>query len=528
MNGNPALRAKLGGFLGLAVAVLVLFYGFKNIGQDGTDRARAPSSLKSESLIQWAHQLSSDYAREPLSEQNCISVLDRTTEEVLRTEPSRFPLKDVQSQAEDAIRELFRFRMALLDQARPILSKGIGSQPCALRLRRTLRNLRGVEDYIGAIGYLAKNHVHHEEAPVARPAGYTEMLQDNTRVAPRPIGFIEVPFPSPGKLATPSFVPITMLMNPSLKVPPGVRSGDILISRGNSAASALIARMADEDTQFSHMALIYIDQKSKKAWTIEAHIEYGSIVTPLKEWLSDGKSRTMIYRYPDSAVAHRAAERMFNRVAPRYRAGNAIEYDFPFDMHDHSKLFCSEVVREGYEYATDGKIEIPLFPSKLTMASRDLMDRLGISQTESFIPADIELDSRFSVIGEWRNFKNLPDVWQKDAVLTSVYAWLERDKYHFDSNLWLETKASLAKGLRSVGMIRDLMPNYMSHDVVVLNFMLDTMTVELQERIASIDARRRARTGFPMTYYEIMGELERMKKSEGPGGEGPFRYLHPD
>ena len=493
---------------------------------EGPTVTRNPSSEPKANATDWFSQFRDRGLLRDLDAKSCVRDFDEITKEIQALKPKKFQLFDIQKSAPAIVTELFRLRMALLDRIRPVLSKGPSSEACALSLRRALRHIRGIEDYMGAVGYRHVNPALGNRLETLNSSA-GGIPQDHTRVASPSMPTLEVPFPAQSEIEVPSYLPFTTLLNPSIESAPGFRSGDVLLSRGNAAASALIARMANEDTQFSHMALVYVDPKNGQAWTIEAHIEFGSIVTPLDEWLADGKSRTMIFRYKDEGVAHRAAAWMFSRVAPSYRSGKSIEYDFPFDMKDHAKLFCSEVVREGYEHATRGEVLVPLFPSKIAMRNRDLMDRLGIFQSVSFIPADIELDPRFEVIGEWRDFKKLPDVWLKDAILTSIYTWLERDGYRFDPGLWLNTKGMIAKGIRSVGLIKDRMPSYMPREIVVLNVLVDGMVEEFQTRVREREAETLAHGGFPMTYYEILTLLEQMKSREGPSAQGPFRYLHP-
>ena len=54
-----------------------------------------------------------------------------------------------------------------------------------------------------------------------------------------------------------------------------VHSGDILISRGGAPTSALIARGNDYPGNFSHVALVHIDEKTNSISIIESHIERG-------------------------------------------------------------------------------------------------------------------------------------------------------------------------------------------------------------------------------------------------------------
>lgn len=52
-------------------------------------------------------------------------------------------------------------------------------------------------------------------------------------------------------------------------------SGDILVSRGGAATSALIARGNDFPGNFSHIALVHVDGATEQVSVIESHIESG-------------------------------------------------------------------------------------------------------------------------------------------------------------------------------------------------------------------------------------------------------------
>jgi len=78
----------------------------------------------------------------------------------------------------------------------------------------------------------------------------------------------------------------------------GVRlhSGDILVSRGGAATSALIARGNDFPGSFSHVALVHVDTVTRAVSVIEAHIERGVVVSPVATYLRDTKLRIMTLR----------------------------------------------------------------------------------------------------------------------------------------------------------------------------------------------------------------------------------------
>src|SRR5690606_12579487 len=75
-----------------------------------------------------------------------------------------------------------------------------------------------------------------------------------------------------------------------------LHSGDILVSRGGAPVSALISRGSDFPGNFSHVALVYVDEKTNQIYTVESHIEFGARVFTIEEYLADKKYRVMILR----------------------------------------------------------------------------------------------------------------------------------------------------------------------------------------------------------------------------------------
>ena len=73
-----------------------------------------------------------------------------------------------------------------------------------------------------------------------------------------------------------------------------VHSGDLLTSRGGAEVSALISRN-DFPGNFSHVALIYVEEETNRAYLIEAHIE-GVAVASAEEYVNGGKQRFMVLR----------------------------------------------------------------------------------------------------------------------------------------------------------------------------------------------------------------------------------------
>lgn len=187
-----------------------------------------------------------------------------------------------------------------------------------------------------------------------------------------------------------------------------IHSGDILVSRGGAPTSALIARGNDYPGNFSHVALLYVDESTDIVSIIESHIEKGVGLASVADYLRDTKLRVMILRLrsdlpslqADPMLPHKAAKYMYERA----RLGH-IPYDFAMDAQDGSKMFCSEVASEAYNH-----FGIRLWTGLSNISSAGARTWLSAFGVRNFIteePSDLEYDPQLCVIAEWRDYETL-------------------------------------------------------------------------------------------------------------------------
>jgi hypothetical protein len=232
----------------------------------------------------------------------------------------------------------------------------------------------------------------------------------------------------PGRVATlargsdaPSAAPSAVMHGVEL------RSGDILVSRGGAPTSSLIARGNDYPGNFSHVALLHIDETSREMSVIESHIEVGVIVASAEKYLTDKKLRIMVLRLrsdlpqllTDPLLPHRAASLALNRA----RSGH-IPYDFEMNYGDPSRLFCSEVASSVYaEYGVD------LWMGVSTISSEGLrrwLASFGVRYFETQEPSDLEYDPQLVVVAEWREPATLSQDRIDNAVIDAMLEGAER------------------------------------------------------------------------------------------------------
>lgn len=206
-----------------------------------------------------------------------------------------------------------------------------------------------------------------------------------------------------------------------------VHSGDVVLSRGGSPTSALIARGNDRPGNFSHAGLVVVDPDSGAARVVESLIERGVVVSTLEQFLGDEKLRLLLLRLrPDHPVLverplalHRAAARMARRALDRH-----IPYDFAMVWETDEKMFCSEVVYHAYADAG-----VRLWPVPSTISAPGLVEWLaavGVRELTTLVPSDLEYDPDLMPVAEWRNPATLRDDRLDNAIIDALLEEAER------------------------------------------------------------------------------------------------------
>jgi hypothetical protein len=187
-----------------------------------------------------------------------------------------------------------------------------------------------------------------------------------------------------------------------------LHSGDILVSRGAVATSALIARGNDFPGNFSHVALVHVEAGTGEISVIDSHIECGVTIGPIENYLRQTKLRILVLRLRADLPALRADPQLPHRAAARASAEamrRHIPYDFSMDFKDPTRQFCSEVASAAYR----------LEGVKLWMGMSHLstpgviawLSALGVRHFETQEPSDLEYDPQLRVVAEWRDPETL-------------------------------------------------------------------------------------------------------------------------
>ena len=238
-------------------------------------------------------------------------------------------------------------------------------------------------------------------------------------------------------------------------------SGDLILSRGNAFSSAAIARISANDYQFSHLSFVYKNPKTKALYTTEAHIEIGSVAEPIIEHIEQANVRSVVFRYKDPAIAHKASTYAISKVWNEQNKGKNIQYDFSMNLEDHSKIFCTEVVSLGFQYALPDEDLFPKFKSKFNSGIIPFLNTIGIPVTkeniatkEVFTPGDIQFDPRFEMVAEWRNPEKMQDSRLKDFILTKMFELMDKGNYKIDPTFRMAAKSKVAWLFRRIPIVQ--------------------------------------------------------------------------
>jgi hypothetical protein len=196
----------------------------------------------------------------------------------------------------------------------------------------------------------------------------------------------------------PSGTPSTRLLGVT------IHSGDLLVSRGGAPVSALVAVGNDYQGNFSHVALVHVDETTGLASVIESSEKSGVHVSTIKEYLDNVKLRVMILRpradlaplIADPMLPHWAAALALDRVHRRHTP-----YDFTMDHHDESRMYCSEVPDWAYRQLG---VRLWMDISRISApGTRRWLADLGVEWFDPREPSDLEYDPQLRVVAEWRD-----------------------------------------------------------------------------------------------------------------------------
>ncbi len=293
-------------------------------------------------------------------------------------------------------------------------------------------------------------------------------------------------------------------------------SGDILVVRGRFFVSATIARISDEEGQFSHSAIIYIDDK-KQVWVLESLIEKGLIAVPWIEWVKHEPVRVLVLRHQDKNSANQVANWLFNWIMWRKNHGmDPVPYDFNMNFHDSGELSCSELVRFAYAEGTNGKVIIPKYSSSVNkLSNKELFNDLGINEMEIYSPSDYEIDPSLRIIAEWKDYSKTYGTRIQDAILTSVFSWMTKMNYELTYKGFTQSMGELYWHiLRPMGIGQQMVPINMTRGFFNTILALNSVTAVLEDNLRRVKNRNGQNKEWGLDYKTMLINLEEIRKND--------------
>ena len=409
---------------------------------------------------------------------------------------NRYDFNAIRRSAPDLFRGTGHLRLALRDQIPDWQQRGLMTADVQAALRDVFRIMRYAADMLG------------------------ELSIDNQRLAADEQAY-------PGFMGPGLSTIFHASAGPSPKLE--FRSGDVLLVRGLFHNSAAIARIGDTDSQFSHICIIHIDRDGR-AWVVEALIEAGAVINTLDHALKHGIGRAVVFRHKDAALAQRAAGMIHEHVqASHQRWFGRILYDFSMRLTGTKRLFCSKLVRQAFEMASNGKVQLPTYKTQFAHANKEFLARIGVKAKETFAPADIELESDFEMVAEWADHRITSDLRLQDMILSKMFEWMEDDGWRFEEDFFIRMigwfgrfSATWFEGVKD--LLADLIPKVpsnMPRKTIATIAMLHKTAGELFELLKPIELETIQRTGHPMHGRDVLAALDRIRAASG----GRIGYL---
>jgi len=309
----------------------------------------------------------------------------------------------------------------------------------------------------------------------------------------------------------------------------GIRSGDILVTRGTVLSSAGIAHMGRIDAQFSHNVLTYRPDPDGHVLTVEAYMEWGAITQTLHDVLEHQVGRVVVLRYNDEQFAGEAAAKAWDRI----ENGPKVHYDGAFEYDEHSRLFCSEVPAWAWKTA-GGPTDIP---SRLTVfeveKNAGLYRQMGIDADITSAPADILYDPRFTIVAEWRDVAMLRTMRRHDATVEALMTWMEELDYELKPGPAERNMIGFGLFVRRIPLLGLALKNSL-HPKSSRKFLVTGLALNnaADGVYAEFDKRLEGREGI-VTWTEMREILEQIRVddlavwNESPKDSKFHRTMHP-
>lgn len=192
-----------------------------------------------------------------------------------------------------------------------------------------------------------------------------------------------------------------------------IRSGQIVLTESPDATSYLFVLLPKDFYPFTHAAIISVEDGEPWVYDVTGEVK----TFPLKKRLMDNVKGKMYRRKLFEYIAPNLyaeiydpppgsdGEKIAAYARQKYKEG--VEFDSYFDFHDHSRLFCTELVALAVESSGGGPVKpIPSNPNPSVVAG---MQWIGVPPGEG-LPAGLFAEpSRY--VGALGQFPTRSSAW---------------------------------------------------------------------------------------------------------------------
>jgi hypothetical protein len=432
-------------------------------------------------LLEASYQISQDVEDYRFPEQ-CKSYLGELEKRIDAMDVKSLPLSQLGVDAEIITKNSWEIRSTLHSRLSEV------DKECALQIQASFRQFRFIEDYLLE---LSRKVSHHKPAEI------------DFQKQPVPILQNDVPY-------------YQFRANEKAEFKPG----DLLITRGVSFLSGMIARLGKRSTQFSHIVMVSQDPKTKETKTIESYVGVGVAFYDMDFALKNENARILWLRAKDPSLGLKASELMSKLVKERLDAKNPIKYDYELDFNDPKTMSCAEVSQVAFQMA-DSKFRIPYYPNEISGAT-SIIERLKLVEGETYEPGDMEIDPRFELVGEFQDLRLTRDSRQKDAIMTALFDWMENKDYELKDDMKSKMAGGIIYSVRRTflwPLVKKILklddfskeiPRNMLRTVTLIN----TLGAVMLEELHAKDLEFEKKHGVPMSYMDFYKALEEMRADD--------------
>ncbi len=365
------------------------------------------------------------------------------------------------------------------------------NRECSIQVQSNFRQFRFIEDYL------------------------LELFNQVTHLTPDKIDFQHQPIPMLDQ--SPAYYVLkTTEAGEGLKFAPG----DMLVTRGVSFLSGMIARLGDRGTQFSH--IVWVDKDNKQQLrTIESYVGVGVGFYDFNFALKNENARILWLRAKDKKMAAKASSAISKLVKEKLASKRPIKYDYELNFNDPTTMSCAEVSQVAFEMASAGQFKIPQYPNVIS-GGRSLIDRLKIKPGPTYEPGDMEIDPRFELMGEFQDLRLTRDSRQKDAIMSEMFRWMNEHNYELKDTMKSKMAGGIIYTLRRTflwPLVKKMLkledfskeiPRNMIRTVTLVSQIGETIHSELKLRDEAFEKIY----GLPMSAVALTAELEKMRKED--------------